>query len=87
MREFLTKQHLIDLFDTIIISAEVGVVKPSARIYEIALEQAKVNANEAVFVDDMPVNIEACEKVGIKGMLFKYPQASLNQLNKLLAIK
>jgi HAD superfamily hydrolase (TIGR01509 family) len=87
LREFLAKQKLADVFDTVIISAEVGVVKPSARIYEIALKQAKVNADEAVLVDDMSVNIEACEKVGMKGVLFNDPQESLNRLNKLLAIK
>ena len=87
LREFITGKKLIDLFDTVIISAEVGVVKPSARIYELALEQAKVSASEAVFVDDVPVNIEACEKVGMKGVLFKDPQESLKQLNKLLKIK
>ena len=87
LREFITKQNLIDIFDTVIISAEVGVVKPSARIYEVALEHAKVDAGEAVFVDDVPVNIEACEKVGMKGVLFKDPQESLKQLNKLLKIK
>lgn len=87
LREFLTKQQLIDLFDTVVISAEVGVVKPSARIFEIALEQAKVNANEAVFVDDSPANIEACEKAGMKGVHFSDPEKSLSRLNHLLKIK
>jgi epoxide hydrolase-like predicted phosphatase len=87
LREFITRENLIDLFDTVIISAEVGVVKPSARIYEIALEQAKVAADEAVFVDDMSVNIEACEKIGMKGVLFNDPQESLNHLKQLLKIK
>jgi epoxide hydrolase-like predicted phosphatase len=87
LREFLTGKNLIDLFDTVIISAEIGAVKPSARIYEVALEQVKVNANEAVFVDDMPVNVEACEKVGMKGVLFNDPEESLSRLNHLLKIK
>jgi putative hydrolase of the HAD superfamily len=84
LREFITKEKLIDLFDTVIISAEIGVVKPSAKIYEVALEQSKVGAGEAVFVDDMPVNIEACEKVGMKGVLFNDPEKSLSRLNHLL---
>ena len=87
LREFITKEKVIDIFDTVIISAEIGVVKPSAKIYELALEQAKVNANEAIFVDDMKANIEACEKVGMKGILFKDPQDCLGQLNRLLKIK
>ncbi len=87
LREFITKEKLIDLFDTVIISAEVGVTKPSARIYEVALDQAKVDASEAVFVDDMLVNIEACEKVGMKGILFNDPEKSLSRLDQLLKVK
>jgi epoxide hydrolase-like predicted phosphatase len=87
LREFMTKEKMIDIFDIVIISAEVGTIKPSARIYEIALEQAKVDASEAVFIDDVKVNIEACEKVGMQGILFKDPQKSLNNLKQLLKIK
>jgi epoxide hydrolase-like predicted phosphatase len=87
LREFITKEKLIDLFDTVIISAEIGVTKPSAKIYEVALDQAKVRASDAVFVDDMPVNIEACEKVGMKGVLFNHPEKSLSRLDQLLKSK
>ena len=87
LREFITKEKLIDLFDTATISAEVGAVKPSAKIYEVALDQAKVGASEAVFVDDVQINIEACEKVGMKGILFNDPEKSLSRLNQLLKIK
>ena len=87
LREFITQKNLIDLFDTVVISAEIGAVKPSAKIYEVALSQAKVGAGEAVFVDDMPINVEACKKVGMKGILFNDPQESLNRLNQLLKNK
>jgi len=87
LREFITREKLVDLFDTVIISAEIGVVKPSAKIYEVALEQAKVSAGEAVFVDDVQVNIEACEKVGMKGILFNDFEKFLSRLNHLLKIK
>jgi epoxide hydrolase-like predicted phosphatase len=87
LREFITREKLIDLFDTVTISAEVGAVKPSAKIYEVALDQARVGAGEAVFVDDVQINIEACEKVGMKGILFNDPEKSLSRLNQLLKIK
>jgi epoxide hydrolase-like predicted phosphatase len=84
LRGFLTEKKLINLFDTVVVSAEVGAVKPSAKIYEIALKQAKVKAGEAVFVDDVPENIEACEKVGMKGILFKDTESCISQINRLL---
>jgi epoxide hydrolase-like predicted phosphatase len=87
LRDFLAGEKLLDLFDTIIISAEVGAVKPSAKIYQLTLEQAKVKADEAVFVDDFPENVAACQKVGMTGILFNDPQKSLDRLHRVLKPK
>jgi epoxide hydrolase-like predicted phosphatase len=87
MRGFLAKEKLLDLFDTVVISAEVGVVKPSAKIYQLALEQASVSADEAVFVDDMPENVAACQKVGMTGILFNDPDKSPDRLHRVLKSK
>ena len=84
MREYLVRQKLDDAFDTLTISAEVGVAKPDAKIYLLALEQAQVEAEAAVFVDDVPANIEACEALGMKGILFRDPLKAMNELKKLL---
>lgn len=84
LREYIVREKMDDAFDHIIISAEVGVAKPEARIFKIALEQAGVRPNEAVFVDDFYVNIEGCEKVGMKGIHFKDTQSALVQLKHLL---
>lgn len=84
LRDYMTREKMIDAFDHIIISAEVGVAKPDAKIFQIALEQADVEPNEAVFVDDFYVNIEGCEKVGMKGIHFKDAQTVMEQLKLLL---
>lgn len=84
LRDYITREKMIDAFDHIIISAEVGVAKPEPKIFQIALEQAGVKPKEAVFVDDFYVNIEGCEKVGMKGIHFKDPQTAMAQLKLLL---
>jgi len=84
MRPHLEKSGLIDLFETVVISAEVGTMKPEERIYRLALEKAQVKAKEAIFVDDMPVNIAACESIGMKGVLFKDSHVTMETLKKLL---
>lgn len=85
LRDYMTREKMIDAFDHIIISSEVGVAKPEATIFQIALEKAGVSPNEAVFVDDFYVNIEGCEKVGMKGIHFKDAESTLTQLKKLLS--
>jgi len=84
LRDYMMREKMIDAFDHIIISAEVGVAKPEPGIFQIALKQAGVNPDEAVFVDDFYVNIEGCEKVGIKGIHFKDAESALQQLQQIL---
>ncbi len=84
LRDYLVREKMVDAFDHIIISAEVGVAKPDPRIFRAALEKAGVSPDEAVFVDDFYVNIEGCEKVGIKGIHFKDADSALEQLKQLL---
>lgn len=84
MREYLIKQKLEDAFDTLTISAEVKSAKPEAKIYLHALEQTEVKAEEAVFVDDVSANIEACQKLGMHGVLFRDVDEVINQIKKLL---
>ena len=84
LRQYIAKQKFDDAFDGITISAEVGVVKPEAKIYHVALEQVQVQASEAVFVDDFQANIEGCEKIGMQGILFKDPDEVKQKLKALL---
>lgn len=84
LRDFLVREKFDDAFDKMIISAEVGAMKPEPKIFQIALEQFGVKPKEAVFVDDFYVNIEGCEKVGIRGIHFKDPEITLQQLKELL---
>jgi len=84
LRDYIVREKFDDAFHHMIISAEMGVAKPSAKIYHIALEQLGVSPNEAVFVDDVLENIQACEKVGMKGILFKSAESTIKQIKNLL---
>lgn len=84
LRNYIVREKFDDAFHHMVISAEVGVAKPDPRIYHIALEQLQVQAKEAVFVDDVLENIEACQQVGMKGIHFRSPETALKQLKGLL---
>jgi len=58
------------VFQYSIFSYEVGLKKPDKRIYEKILSLMKVEAAEAIFVDDFLENIEAANAVGIHGVHF-----------------
>jgi len=84
LRDYIARKNFDDAFDHMVISGEVGVMKPEPEIFRIALEQAGVSPDEAVFVDDLYENIEGCEKVGMHGIHFKDPETALERLKSLL---
>ena len=57
-------------FADIVMSAEVGVVKPDPRIYAIAIERCGLDPARTVFVDDVPVNVEAGRAAGFVALHF-----------------
>ena len=84
LRDYIVREKFDNAFHHMIISAEVGVAKPDPKIYHIALEQLQVKPKEAVFVDDFIENVNACEKVGMKGIHFKDSESALQQLKKMI---
>ncbi|MDI6770813.1 MAG: HAD family phosphatase [Anaerolineales bacterium] len=84
MRAFLVSQNIADAFDELIISAEVGIAKPDARIYQLALEKLGVAPTEAVFVDDFARNIAGARAVGMYAIQFTQPDETLEELKQLL---
>ena len=71
LRAMLTDRwQIADLFDDIVISAEVHDAKPNAAIYRLALERLDVLPAQAVFVDDMPQNVEGARSVGMYAVQF-----------------
>lgn len=59
-----------DLFDDIVISSVVGMVKPYKDIYLYTLGRAGIVPEEAVFIDDSKVNVDSAISLGIKGFVY-----------------
>ncbi|MBQ9746025.1 MAG: HAD family phosphatase [Clostridia bacterium] len=70
LRNELDYAPVLKLFDGLVISGEIGMVKPNEDIYEYLLRTYGLDASECIFVDDRADNLEAGEKCGIKGYLF-----------------
>ena len=69
--QIAAKWHFEDAFDMMIISGEVGMIKPDPRIFRLALDRLGVDAHQAIFVDDVQQNVDAAVKVGMKGICFR----------------
>jgi phosphoglycolate phosphatase-like HAD superfamily hydrolase len=74
---------LIHEFDDYCLSFRVGALKPDPAIYRAALACAACTAAEAFFIDDLPINIEAAERLGIKGILYQCEAQLRTDLSRL----
>lgn len=85
MRAWITAHNFADVFDDMVISAEVGYAKPDARIYQTALQNLQVLPTESVFLDDTLRNVEAARKIGMHAIHFVQPEQAIAELKTLLA--
>ncbi|HEX9797385.1 MAG TPA: HAD family phosphatase [Anaerolineales bacterium] len=87
-----TVRHMIEqewrfaeAFDVVILSAEVGLVKPDPAIYQLALDQLGVAAEAAVFLDDFRENVAGARQVGLQAIQFRTTEQAISDLEALLA--
>ena len=62
---------LEELFDTWVISSEVGLRKPDPAIYELAAERLGLPPSACVFVDDLPGNLKPARALGMATVLHR----------------
>jgi putative hydrolase of the HAD superfamily len=76
--------HISDAFDTIVISAEVGLMKPDPQIFRLVLEKVDVAPQKAVLIDDFKENIEAARCQGLNVIHFKSRTQALSELGSMI---
>ncbi|XP_031667578.1 acyl-CoA dehydrogenase family member 10 isoform X1 [Oncorhynchus kisutch] len=81
---FLPLNH--SLFDVIVESCREGLSKPDPRIYHLCLNRLGVSAHEAVFLDDLKLNVEAAAQLGMHAIKVGDIAASVKELEGVLGI-
>ena len=71
LRSLLHQQDLQRRFDVIVISAEIGIMKPAIAAYRAVLDQLDLAPECCVFIDDLSTNVEAAHTLGMQGILFR----------------
>ena len=59
-----------DFFDQAFISSSMKMMKPDAAIFNEAIRRIGLKAEELLFIDDSPVNVEAARKSGMNAILY-----------------
>lgn len=77
------KHDFFDLLDGYLISGEVNLAKPDSAIFLHMLKQIGREAQECLFIDDSPVNIEAARRLGFACIHYRSPSQLERELNLL----
>ena len=60
----------VEYFDSIVLSSDVGLMKPDVRIYELSASQLGVEPAECVFVDDLQKNVDGAINAGMQAIKY-----------------
>lgn len=70
MDGLFTPDELEALFDGVVLSGEVGAIKPDPAIYEYAARELDIAIESCLMIDDSPGNITGAENAGMKGLVY-----------------
>lgn len=60
----------LDGFDELVLSADVGMVKPDRDIFDLMIDRRQLTPSRAVFIDDSAPNIRTAEAIGLRTIHF-----------------
>jgi putative hydrolase of the HAD superfamily len=71
---------LIELFDVVVESSKVGCRKPEPQFYELALDSLGISASDAVFLDDLGINLKPARAMGMHTIKVVDPLEAISEL-------
>jgi 2-haloacid dehalogenase len=77
------KYPFFDLFDDIILSGEVKLIKPETEIFHLLLKRIDKVAEECLLVDDSDINISVAQKLGFVTIHYQSPDQLKSELTRI----
>jgi HAD superfamily hydrolase (TIGR01509 family) len=76
--------ELNELFDTVVLSSEVGMVKPDIKIFSFTSEKLGVPVENCLMVDDLQDNIDGARAAGMHGVVFSTTDVFISDMQLLV---
>jgi putative hydrolase of the HAD superfamily len=73
---------VMELFDTVIESSKAGIRKPDPRIYQLACDEMSIAPSEAIFLDDLGINLKPARALGMTTIKVLNSQQALTELEQ-----
>ena len=81
------KYDFFALFDAMIVSGEVGLIKPDPAIFELAIRTTGGAASQCLFIDDSEQNIAVAQRLGMQAILFRSAAQLEEELREMQVLK
>lgn len=85
MESYFNEQERAALFDAVVLSSEVGMVKPQAEIYYLMAERLGVAAKHCLMIDDIAANIDGAQAAGMQGIVYQTNGQTMKAVTSLLS--
>jgi epoxide hydrolase-like predicted phosphatase len=82
---FFTTDEQRFMFDDVVISSEVGLIKPDPEIFALAARRLALRPEECIFIDDTAKNCEAAAKSGIQALAYLGNKHTIKMIKMFLA--
>ena len=78
--------EIMSLFEIVIESSKVGIRKPNPAIYELACEQMGIKPDQAVYLDDLGINLKPARALGMTTIKVLSADQALDELEQHLGL-
>lgn len=75
-----------DLFHEVVESSRLGIRKPDPAFYEHACSLLEIEPNEAVFLDDLGINLKPAKAMGMTTIKVGDPEVAIDELEQVLGL-
>ncbi len=82
---FFSSDEQKNMFDDMVISSEVGMVKPDPEIFALAARRLALRPQECIFIDDTAINCQAAAESGIKAVVYLGNKHTIKTVKTLIA--
>ncbi|MEK9971659.1 MAG: HAD-IA family hydrolase, partial [Ferrovibrio sp.] len=79
--------EVIGLFEVVVESSKAGLRKPEPAFYERACSLLGIRPDEAVFLDDLGINLKPAAAMGLTTIKVADPDAALAELGRILGME